>query len=213
VGPPDTIEALADKIRLEVSEWRKWLTLSGNYVCTANGRIHKTRLTATTPICPGEKFKVPNTILTYWAGEFDGFGKKWVNWRRDVRTLQRRGYKTDEHDGWTGLRFNLYISAKTRSRELQGVFFWGHGFSKYPDPDGGLVTDPGRYRKTGLSDTYRTYFKEWYPKYKIGVGVLFACFSNNGGRHFSTNAFFKGYSMKMWPVATPPVSRIVPPGH
>jgi len=213
VGPPDTIEALADKIRLEVSEWRKWLTLSGNYVCTANGRIHKTRLTATTPICPGEKFKVPNTILTYWAGEFDGFGKKWVNWRRDVRTLQRRGYKTDEHDGWTGLGFNLYISAKTRSRELQGVFFWGHGFSKYPDPDGGLVTDPGRYRKTGLSDTYRTYFKEWYPKYKIGVGVLFACFSNNGGRHFSTNAFFKGYSMKMWPVATPPVSRIVPPGH
>ena len=122
----DTMETLAKRVGLGADEWQKWATV-GVTIKTTTGRKNISDLIKTDKICPGEKLQVPNTVLAYWGGELGGFGKGWVMWGTDVDTLKKRGFNVSEQEGLAAAKFERYIQDTTKSKELHGVFFWGHG--------------------------------------------------------------------------------------
>jgi len=188
---------------------------------TQQGSKRIYQLTPTTKICSG-KVEIPNTMLAYWAGEFGNFGKTWVNWQREIDTLNARGFNVNEASGWTANTFESYIANNTSSKNLHGIFFWGHGYpTKWNDPYcfldpfcifrdgdwGGLVMDA-----QGSGSSNRSEYSKWNPHYLMGLGIIFACGSNAASTHFSDNGIFKGSEDVLVPIGTPSVSSIILPG-
>jgi hypothetical protein len=203
----DTIEKLAKEIGLEPTEFKEWLTLTGGQIKTAGGAVKSlSSLTAKDVCCPGEKVEIPNTVLAYWAGELGGFGKWWVMWGTDVGALKKRGFNVPEHQGWTANALETEIQTATKAKELHGIFFWGHGYK------GGVLTDSDQ---SGNGKYYSDY-ASWKPKYKLGLGVLFACHTQSGRGQFSSGAIFWGKTGVLVPhgfhLFGPTINSLVPPG-
>jgi hypothetical protein len=222
---PDTVKELSSKIGLEYMEFKKWLVRSGD-IRTEDGIKTFDNLLGTDKICPNQKFSIPNTVLTYWAGELGWLGRGLVNWERDTTYLQSLGFATEYNSGQTASGFESYLYNKTASKELHGIFFWGHG---YPMEDkktkirwwDGLVTDHYNAQTYLNNDneyddfTYLSRYVNWHNnvQYRLGLGLIYAC----GGKHsmpgnFSSNSIHWGPTGVMIPVGTPPVSDFIKPG-
>jgi len=153
---------------------------------------------------------VPNTVLAYWAGEWGSLGKTWVWWTRDIHFLKSQGYFVEDEKDWTASQFENYLGSKTTSQELYGIFFWGHGYD-WQDyaSQGHLYVEEGLITKSnygqGEQQIYTSYFRDWPLRYKLGLGMLYACFSNNARYHFSRDASFFGSGGVLVPIGTPPI--------
>ena len=215
-GCADTVSNLAQKIGLEANEFKSWLT-----------DFDRKGLPASENDNIGTKwreFKIPNTVLAYWAGELGDFGKAWVGWNTDRDVLRLRGFKVDERSGETAATFESHISSGTAKRELHGLFFWGHGF--YTETNTlnakgqvvaktkvwtGVVTDSSQKDAAHQSE-----FAAWKPAYKLGLGILFACGTQAARNRFSANAIFWGSCGILSPhgghTFGPPMEELVPWG-
>jgi hypothetical protein len=129
----DTIESLAQLVGLDPEKWKNWVTVWNNtgepeFACQCQDLL-KAKLR------PGQIFRIPNTIVAYWAGELSSFGKWWVAWKADIRYLEDRGFlvlvvnaKGHGPEGISAKEFEDMLKKLSRWRVLHGVFMWGHGF-------------------------------------------------------------------------------------
>jgi hypothetical protein len=204
----DTIRYLANYVALEVVQWRSWVTLPDSEMCMAEGLMLPSAIEIDTEFCPGEEVKIPNTVMAYWAGALGGFGKMWVEWYDDIKRLEKRGFYVPEVEGLNALGLESKIESLQESKELHGIFAWGHG-----SPDGFLTID------TGGRSTF-SFYSEWQPRYKMGLGIIWACSSGDGSaeENFSSSAgaIFRGHAgyLVPWPfhLFGPRTDEIVAPG-
>ena len=220
-GCDDTVDNLALGIGLDGQQFRQWLESDDGGPLPASETANIGY--------EWRKFKIPNTMHAYWAGELGEFGKWWVMWNMDVETLKERGFKVDENQGWTAAQFESYFATKTASKQMHGLFFWGHGL-QYKSTWIGLLTDSGKKKAkaigqytdpAGLTQTfeynpYHTPYGLWRPAYNLGLGVLWACGTDPAARiAFSENATFRGFKDVGWPhgfhLYGDTMSQIIPP--
>jgi len=205
---PDTIANLAPKIGLEVGQFKKWLTFVNNKIKTLKGKKTLIQLKSTDKICTKEKVKIPNLVLAYWAGWGGGIGKHFVDWGYDVGDLEQRGFFVLEDENQTANSFELTIELFQATKKLHGIYAWGHGNKE------GFLTHE---KYNGNSEYYSSY-SSWAPKYKMALGIIWACYSGDGGAspYFSSNGIFRGHAGKLIPLPLhaygPRVKSIVPPG-
>jgi hypothetical protein len=214
----DTIATLAKEIGLDVREWKAWMDIDPGLVGggradfrtsikTAEGKKGMDGLRPDLKICPGERVMVPNTVLAYWAGELGGFGKFWVMWSSDVAALKRRGFHVIEAEGWNANKLSKFLASKQKDKLLHGVFMWGHGSPGYIYTTAKAFHDRDR--------AYYSYYRDWHPQYRMGLGVLFACYTDTARSSFSTDAVFWGKTGTLWPhgfhLFGPSISELLPP--
>jgi RHS repeat-associated protein len=196
----DTIATLARTIGLEPADWRQWL---------ASDRLLTPNRSASTPVCAGEQVRIPNTVLAYWGGELGAFGQWWVMWQQDQNTLRRRGFAVLGMAGHLASELESRISREESARLLHGIIAWGHG-----EP-GAYYTQAEGMRSEDKLD-YRSPYGNWHPRYRMGLGVIWACYSITARPHFSANGIFWGSSGVLVPHGAhlfgPSIDRLVPPG-
>ena len=95
----DTIKTLAGAIRLNASEWRKWLVLTGRIRVVGGGLKTKYELTSSMVICPGQKVEVPNTAYI----DVSSYSWGLLGWRLVL-------YKSRLHHAWTEEGLNVVYS-------------------------------------------------------------------------------------------------------
>jgi len=131
----DTIESLAQLVGLDPEKWKNWLivwwwnnTGKPEFACQCQDLL-KAKLR------PGQIFRIPNTIVAYWAGELLSFGKWWEEWKADLRYLEDRGFlvlvvNANGHgpEGISTKEFEDMLKKLSRLGSLHCVFMWGHGF-------------------------------------------------------------------------------------
>jgi len=180
----DTMKTLAEAIGLNVDEWKRWVTPQGATIKTATGVKPVYAVDEDDIICPGTIVKVPNTVIAFWAGAGDGFGKWWVRWGSDVATLKKRGFKVSEKEfvpisveknsivyeyiaAPREAEFLGWFQTGTADKTLHGIFFWGHGgFSLWTDPSNPLVAGTYALGADKLQNALQ---------YEMGLGVMWAC--------------------------------------
>lgn len=197
----DTVAALAKEIGLSPTEAIKWITWEPtNEYLWDNGRWLKKGGYGSKGINDGmtgcEWFEVPNTVIGYWGGAGGGFGRWWVMWKKDVNTLQARGFKVVEKEfapveyerlgpgGRTipGARthgeyrqmiesqiadFLGWFRTGTTDKTLHGVFFWGHGgFSLWCVPGHPLQAGTRVITPRELRNALQ---------YELALGILWGC--------------------------------------
>jgi|WetSurMetagenome_2_1015567.scaffolds.fasta_scaffold12147_3 hypothetical protein len=182
----DTVEKLAKIIGLDAdrpgkddkpsNQFYRWLKLSGLTIDLANGEFRdELNLEKDDVICPGQKVKVPNTILAVWAG-WEGLGpevaKSFVMWHKDINDLKGKGFAVVEKENKTapdliGAFYDLSIH-----RQLHGFLFWGHG------APWGLVTKESENNR--ISGPYRLIYDQLAPqlRYRIGFVMVYACYGD-----------------------------------
>lgn len=184
----DTIGSLAQIVGLDADQWRKWATL-----VEIRDIWSRSSLSPTKRLHPGDVVEVPNTVLTYWGGALGAIGKWWVQWYSDVATLRQRGFDTQYMDvnnlggPWTQNRLqeeerlNAFVgdlNHMTASKQLQGIYFWGHGgFSLYCAPLNPFVGKVHAARFMGTMITYR-----------LGLGIIWGCDTLGTFRHRDVSA-------------------------
>lgn len=178
--------SLAQKIGLNVADYSKWLSAVGPSQMPAS---------ANTPINDCAQFQIPNTVVAYWAGNVDGFGRWWVRWNSSVRYLERRGFNVAEyyHEPGDEWRLRDLLRSEADYGKLHGLYFWGHG--DYPYPAQGLWSASG---------DLLVEFSTIDLKYKMGLGLVFSCDSNSGKTALSsgtTGKVWKGFTGTLvpWP--------------
>jgi hypothetical protein len=212
----DTVRHLADdhEVRLEPSEFKEWLGIEDEGIKEFDGEKYWPARPDEYPVSADAKinscryFKIPNTILAYWAGEVGDFGKGWVGWDAGVKASRDRKFMVEEKRRWKADRFESYLKEKTKSKELFGIYFWGHGFNKvlYPDLFNPRKTiEVTSYGLLLWSDkkgdaTYYTKYADWELSYKMGIGIMAACFTSESRQFFSDNAIFWGHKGVLVPV-------------
>jgi hypothetical protein len=185
----DTIADLAAKIGLNSQEYAKWLTPVGGALPAS----------ASTPLEQKTTFLVPNTVYAYWAGNLWGFGKYWVGWDDSVWYLKALGFRVVEMDNPSNVKrlaLQNLLEASSGSKELHGLYFWGHGIERrgpnpYPSP--GLI---------GASGPALLMYGEISLSYKMALGLVFACDSNTGQPALFSNSqggIWHGYSGTLYP--------------
>jgi len=182
---PDTAEALAKEIGLDANEFRKWIELSDSPIKTEMGFKTLEELSSDHKICPMQKVTVPNTVMAYWGGWGQGVGKHFVDWGKDVATLVKRGFFVYEPEGYDASRFEEAIKFMQLSKKLHGIYAWGHGSKEE------FVTVESEIK----NQLYFTQYSDWHPIYKLGLGVVWACHSGEGGlnKFTSSNGITKGH--------------------
>jgi RHS repeat-associated protein len=124
----DTIEDLADQIGLEAVQFPKWLDRwDPGKIRTTQGEKTLTNLTIASKLCPGEKFKIPNTIFAHWAGELGDFGKWFVMWDLDISQLKSLGFHVDERQYLPEADFKHVWTTHQQHKALHGFLTWAHG--------------------------------------------------------------------------------------
>jgi hypothetical protein len=176
----DTVAALAPLVGLNSADYRKWLTTVG-----------PTRMpgSPTERITQCGEFKIPNTVVAYWAGALDSFGKWWVYWDRSVAYLHHLGFSVAEYDHVAGQKLTLegILQPSGAAKKLHGIYFWGHG---------------NRYALYSQSGDAVLRFAHSDLHYKLALGLVFACDSNSGkGQLFSGSAggIWHGYTGTLVP--------------
>jgi hypothetical protein len=209
VGCDDTVNELAKRIGLESYKFKKWLTSADDLPLPvySNERMRFRR------------FYIPNTIYAYWAGNFLGAGRWWMNWNAGISYLKDLGFQVLEtrHTRGEWFRMNDDIQDLLEQKTLHGVYFSGHGatdglyagykwrtlftikgkrialpvgFVKYGDP-GEQVLD---YLGVGVSTA---------QYYHLALGLIFACYSNSGkdylvGRFSRSGVIWEGDDDIFW---------------
>ncbi len=165
----DTVEELAKKIGLSVSDYQKWLSPADGYALPSSA----------TEIMKNRRFRIPNTVYAYWAGDVGSLGKWAVSWNGSVSYLNARGFQVIEYGHTSGSKYVLQnvLIAAANSRALHGFYFWGHGYAPYPST--GLTNKDG--------DPILVYTSIILP-YKMALGLVFACDSNAGKPALYSNA-------------------------
>jgi RHS repeat-associated protein len=197
------IKGLAQYVRLNEDEFDKW---GERDVVEING---KKRCGAW----------VPNTVLAYWAGELGGFGKGWVKWNKNIKYYEAKGYRIDENSDWLGYQFSNYLRTETQSKNLYGIYFWGHGFNNGIFYEPWVPWDPfnwnrdtlwlGLVTKSGVqSPLYATPYSSWKLSYKLGLGYMNACGTEASRKFFSDDAIFEGATNVLIPIGGPTAERI-----
>lgn len=179
-NPRDTIADLAKKIRLNASEYKDWLTRELPSVPQPASEHEAVRC---------KSFRVPNTILAYWAGELAGVGQWKVDWSGFKQAFEQKGLKVIEREGLNAKQFGRIITTETYVKTLYGVYIWGHG-------------SPGSITvSSGSTYSYEQWAKD--DAYSLGLGLLFACHSDTGKDAFSDNALFWGSCGILSPLSAP----------
>jgi len=182
----DTIAGLAKKVRLNADEFQNWLTATDNP--DHHVPIPKT---ADTPIgrCAAW-FEVPNTIFAAWSGFGWRLGRGKVHWSDFIDTLRKKGFAITQLYYPSAEAFGDVIKTFTLSRDLYGVYTWSHGY-----PGGLTMADGSQYS-----------YEQWKndESYKLGLGLLFACFSDDAKQlDFSADALFWGSHGFLSPLSRP----------
>lgn len=183
----DKVEELAKKIGLAVGDYQKWLS-------PADG---KGLPSSASDVMASRKFKTPNTVYAYWAGALHGVGKASVHWDGSVSHLNGLGFKVISYEHSVGNYWvlNSALPSAANGRALHGLYYWGHG------GPAGLWSHYGNY--LGYSkDPVLSYGSISLP-YKMGLGLMFACYSNSGKASLFSNApgsIWHGYSGVLVPV-------------
>ncbi len=229
----DTIMGLAEYVGLRVKQWRNWLTVM-KALRTVNGGALNYRA----PLCPKQLVRIPNLVMAQWSGELGGVGRFLIGWGNDLSTLRRRGYDVLTLRNPTANQDYLDFATYTASRQLQGFFFWGHGFTDHT----GLLTDahpPGKYktivvghnqkgrpltgrqRVKGVESKYELYYSQASASlnYNLGLVITFACYSDRAPSAIGSpnSAGFVQWSSRGELIPVPglnpqSMSTIVPPG-
>lgn len=199
----DTIKSLAAKIGLAEADAKKWLS------------PYKGQVKA------GDSFEIPNTVIAYWAGNVGAMGRSWVNWNGSVTHLEDLGLKVIERNNDGTLK--SLLSSESGSGNLHGLYFWGHGYAPACPvcgfkPDNPRVNSPDRACKTpncpntghqcgssGLANDDGNVVLQYSSTglaYRLGLGLMFACYSNDGKPALYSNApggIWHGYDKVLVP--------------
>jgi RHS repeat-associated protein len=187
----DDVVTLAREIGLNASEFREWL------VPVAGSRMPDSE---TEKISHGE-YLIPNLIVAYWGDRNDWselFWKSYFEWYSSIYYLKRLGFQVEERTHVDRSPVDVLgkmLEQRSRAKILHGVYFLGHGLP------GQLFSEP--YGPRRISD--RVLNSEGLRlRYKMGFGILFACYTDSLRGHFSTSpsVVFEGKS-GIWN-STPP---------
>lgn len=177
--PGDTVAGLAGIIGLNALEYRNWLSLVGPTPMPA---------AVNQPITQCSEFRIPNTVVAYWAGNAGAIGRWWVSWNSSVGYLQDRGFNVVNFHHTRGDRYRLRdeLLSRADAKALHGLYFWGHGNTQVlASKHGDVLVD---YARFSLS-------------YKMALGLVFACDSNSGRSAFmSGNGIWNGYTGILYPL-------------
>jgi RHS repeat-associated protein len=166
----DTVESLAKLIGLDPKQAKNWLKKKWN---------SKTN--------QWEWF-VPNTIIVYWAAEYDKTGQAVVRWKREIKYLEDLGfnvvkkqYGEDKNniDQWDANKLLKAMKDASAAGELYGFYFWGHGLPNCISSE----------KVTATSGFYLEYADIVAAmQYGLGFVLVNACFGN----------FKKGDKLDFW---------------
>jgi RHS repeat-associated protein len=208
----ETIDKLASEIGLEASDFKEWMTLEGTLKTTEGHEKELHELSSSDKLCPRQAVRIPNTMLAYWAGWGDGVGKHFVEWDKDISTLHTRGFGVVEMEYLTAPVLEEPIKRLQNEKELHGIFAWGHGAPNL------FVTIESQYKSGDWM--YLSKYRDWAPIYKMGLGVVWACHSGEGGLNsfISSNGITQGHNGILYapllPFHTfgPTMDKIIAPG-
>jgi RHS repeat-associated protein len=195
----DSIVNLAKEIGLSVADYKKWIS-------SADGEE--------LPISPymtldNRKFRIPNTIYAYWAGDAGWIGKTWVNWESNISYLRSLGFQVTEysHERKWAKKIHRILENAAFGKHLHGLYYWGHGWAPYPSA--GLTNlncdDIVYYSDMFIGDVIRPGIR---LPYKMALGLVYACDSNSG-----RSALSSGMSGSIWHGYTGTLYPIFPFGH
>lgn len=205
----DTIQSLAHTIGLDETEYKKWLTIPKKQTMPAS---------STDPACG--TYEIPNVVYAYWAGDAGALGRAWVQWNGNVKSLESQGFLVDEdrynhwfekrskhvgppgkghrkyywHNSGSGTpshSFQRGVENYSSAHTLHGVYFWGHGY-----------TD-GLYAKDGPGFNPMMNYSTLSLDYKLGLGVVFACYSDSGQLYLSSGtpgSIWQGHTGVLYPI-------------
>jgi hypothetical protein len=162
----DTFESLSEKIGLRTKEISFWLTLLGE-IKYADGS-ESILIDIKKPLCPGQKFEIPNSIIMLWLGDLGDVGQLGVGWNDDIDYLKKLGFFTEviEFRGKDANKIgaNFITTARDMSKngELHGITIWSHGNA------GGFATKGGE-----ISYSYKKLVDDL--KYPLSYVVLNNC--------------------------------------
>lgn len=206
----DTIADLAKKIGLIGDQFREWLS---DNQASNNLSLFLLPSDITKPVGELNIVKwVPNTIIAYWGGLHVSLLNSW-GWNDDVNALEAKGYHVivsgltsiqglfKEHP-WsrrapsehilnsplTAAQFGDMISEQTLSKTLNGVMFVGHGYQQ-------MILLSAQYEDDVIfRPAYLYTYADWKndQQYKLGLGILYACYSQSAADVFSPDAIFYG---------------------
>ncbi|MGI6494951.1 MAG: RHS repeat-associated core domain-containing protein [Kiritimatiellia bacterium] len=191
----DNVEELAKRIGLEVADYQKWLSQADGHPLPSSA----------TEVMKKRKFRIPNIVYAYWAGDVGWTGKTWVNWNSSIIHLKNLGFATIAHNHTAGSSYVLQniLQVAASSRALHGLYYWGHGWAPYPSY--GLTTSGGDdvvyYRNVTFADG--TAKSGVSLPYKMALGLIYACDSNSGKPALFSGApggIWHGYSGALYPI-------------
>jgi RHS repeat-associated protein len=195
----DTIDALGPQIGLDSNEFREWLTIP-----SAMQHIHLVTGFAVSPddielgslpLCGGQTFKIPNTMVSVWYGELKGAGKAAVNWWQDNSALRQLGFNVSVADMLPANGLLGRISALSQGRELHGMFITGHGSTT-----GFGTAGTSNWFSSGIWVTYAQVSSRL--NYALGALVIHACYGDNPSARslVSPNGIFYGVKGVFYPI-------------
>jgi RHS repeat-associated protein len=199
----DTIESLAKIIGLDPEQYDKWLTYYGNYLWIMDKQsikkdgyfimgkkgfyptfelnpcrvqIKNKDLLVDDQLRPGMLFQVPNTVYAWWGGEYGNFGKGLVEWRTQIRYLSTLGFKVIDSDEAI-TKFVGDLPGLAFDKILHGIMVFSHGDFDQKTGAEKIVPSKKAAKKADHSYTYQAVSQGLY---KLGLGIVNACWSNNG---------------------------------
>ena len=190
-GPDDTVKSLAETIGLNAADFQKWLESDGGQMPESEND----------KVCG--KFKIPNEVIAYWAGDVGFAGRMYVGFSSNVSYLRSLGFQvpaTIFNNKTARLDLSSKLESSASSKHLHGLYFWGHGYS--PSVPGGLspgVTPRGGppmmyYQDTGADAVSLSY--------KMALVLMYACYSNAGKSTLSSGtaaSVYHGYTGILYP--------------
>ncbi|MCL4181637.1 MAG: hypothetical protein KJ072_28355 [Verrucomicrobia bacterium] len=180
----DTIGRLAELVGLDANDYRNWLTpVGGTPLPTSANQA----LTA----C--DRFRIPNTVVAYWAGDLGWAGRWFVGWNSSINYMEDRGFHVEEYKHRVGEQWTLQrlLPLRAYTKQLHGLYFWGHGSAPYP----------ADYLMSSHGDVILA-FAGLNLNYRMALGLVFACDSNNGKNALMSGtpgSIWKGFSGTLYP--------------
>ena len=127
----DIIDALGPLMGLDPSEFREWLTIPPGMnqirLITGFSVLPDDIELGSLPLCAGQRFEIPNSMLSLWYGELGAFGKFMVNWYIKNQELRMLGFNVAVMDMPSRNALLAKMGALSKSKELHGWFVTGHG--------------------------------------------------------------------------------------
>ena len=167
----DNISKLAKEINLSIGEKDYWLSDEfGNRVGSPKAN---------------QKYRIPNTVIAYWAGDLDGVGKWWVDWNKNISFFTDAGYYVNEirySGNEPSGHYATILNSSSSDASLYGTYFWGHG------------NELG----VGTRHKHLAEFKMLNIKYTIAFAHIYACDSNKGKGQFKAKEW-TGFDGKLVP--------------